>query len=118
MKTVKEVHILTGISIRTLHHYDAIGLLKPTQVTEAGYRLYDDAALKTLRKILLYRELGLSLKEIGQLLHASDHDRNQILEKQIRKMQAQASQLQDRTALAKGMLLLGGDHMNFEDFDP
>jgi DNA-binding transcriptional MerR regulator len=92
--------------------------LKPTQVTEAGYRLYDDAALETLRKILLYRELGLSLKEIGQLLHASDHDRNQILEKQIRKMQAQASRLQDRTALAKGMLLLGGDHMNFEDFDP
>ena len=44
MKTVKEVSRLTGVSVRTLHHYDAIGLLKPARVTEAGYRLYDDAA--------------------------------------------------------------------------
>ena len=42
MKTVKEVSRITGVSVRTLHHYDAIGLLKPTAVTEAGYRLYDD----------------------------------------------------------------------------
>ena len=45
MKTVKEVGKLTGVSVRTLHHYDAIGLLKPTRITDAGYRLYDDAAL-------------------------------------------------------------------------
>ena len=45
MKTVKEVSRLTGVSVRTLHHYDAIGLLKPTRVTEAGYRLYDNQAL-------------------------------------------------------------------------
>ena len=48
MKTVKEVSRLTGVSVRTLHHYDAIGLLKPASVTEAGYRLYDDAALAKL----------------------------------------------------------------------
>ena len=63
MKTVKEVSRLTGVSIRALHHYDTIGLLKPTQVTEAGYRLYDDAALERLYMILVFRELGLSLKE-------------------------------------------------------
>ena len=45
MKTVKEVSKLTGVSVRTLHYYDAIDLLKPTQITEAGYRLYDDSAL-------------------------------------------------------------------------
>ena len=45
MRTVKEVSKLTGVSVRTLHYYDAIGLLKPTKVTEAGYRMYDDAAL-------------------------------------------------------------------------
>ena len=64
MKTVKEVSRLTGVSVRTLHHYDAIGLLKPTRVTEAGYRLYDGDALVRLHMILVYRELGLSLKEI------------------------------------------------------
>ena len=64
MKTVKEVSRLTGISIRTLHHYDAIDLLKPTQVTESGYRMYDDAALEKLYMILVFRELRLSLHEI------------------------------------------------------
>ena len=57
MKTVKEVSKLTGVSIRSLHHYDAIDLLKPTKVTEAGYRLYDDAAIERLYMILLFREL-------------------------------------------------------------
>ena len=54
MKTVKEVSRITGVSVRTLHHYDAIGLLKPTAVTEAGYRLYDDAALKRTNQEDLY----------------------------------------------------------------
>ena len=56
MKTVKEVSRITGVSVRTLHHYDAIGLLKPTAVTEAGYRLYDDQALNTLQQILFYKD--------------------------------------------------------------
>ena len=64
MKTVKEVSKLTGVSVRALHRYDAIGLLKPTRVTEAGYRLYDDAALGRLQAILLLRELQFPLKEI------------------------------------------------------
>ena len=62
MKTVKEVSRITGVSVRTLHHYDAIGLLKPTAVTEAGYRLYDDAALKRMQSILLFRELQFPLR--------------------------------------------------------
>ena len=55
MRTVKEVSRLTGVSVRTLHYYDAIGLLKPAEVTEAGYRLYDDTALGRLQNILLFR---------------------------------------------------------------
>ena len=62
MKTVKQISALTGVSVRTLHHYDSIGLLKPTATTEAGYRLYDDDALHRLQQILLYRELGFPLK--------------------------------------------------------
>lgn len=117
MKTVKEVSKLTGVSIRALHHYDAIGLLKPTQVTEAGYRLYDDAALEKLSMILVFRELGLSLKEIAGILHAPDFDRNRVLEKQITLMQERVDKLQNRIALAKGILTVGVKYMDFEGFD-
>ena len=51
MKTVKEVSKLAGVSIRTLHYYDEIGLLNPTETTQAGYRLYDSAALEKLQQI-------------------------------------------------------------------
>ena len=118
MNTVKEVSTLTGVSVRTLHHYDTIGLLKPAQVTEAGYRLYDDAALEKLYMILVFRELGLSLKEIADILHTPDYDRNRCLEKQIRLMQERIGKLQDRIVLARGMLILGVKYMSFDGFDP
>lgn len=118
MKTVKEVQKRTGVSIRALHHYDTIGLLKPTRVTEAGYRLYDDAALEKLSMILIFRELGLSLKEIADILHAPDYDRNLCLEKQIKLMQEKVGKLQDQIALAKAMLTVGVNYMCFDGFDP
>lgn len=118
LKTVKEVSRLTGVSIRTLHHYDAIGLLKPTQVTEAGYRLYDAEAIERLYMILVYRELDLSLKDIGIILDAPDFDRNRVLEHQIRWMQEKITKLQNRISFAKGMLLLGVNYMDFSNFDP
>ena len=61
MRTVKEVSKLTGVSVRTLHYYDAIGLLEPTKVTDAGYRMYDDTALGRLQNILLFREFLIVL---------------------------------------------------------
>jgi len=118
MKTVKEVSKLTGVSVRALHHYDTIGLLPPTQVTEAGYRLYNDAALEKLYMILVFRELGLSLKEIADILHAPDFDRNRVLEGQITLMQERVGKLQNRIALAKGMQTVGVKYMDFEGFDP
>ena len=118
MKTVKEVSRLTGVSIRTLHHYDAIGLLKPSSVTEAGYRLYDDAALERLYRILVFRELGLPLKEIGALLEAPDEVRNRVLEQQIRQMQTKITQLENRISLARGMRMIGVKEMDLEGFDP
>ena len=74
MKTVNEVSKLTGVSVRTLHHYDEIGLLKPTSTTEAGYRLYDDTALERLQHILLFRELQFPLKDIKAILDSPDFD--------------------------------------------
>ena len=67
MRTVNEVSKLTGVSIRTLQYYDSIGLLKPTEYTEVGYRLYDEEALERLQQILLFRELEFPLKEILHL---------------------------------------------------
>ena len=118
MKTVNEVSKLTGVTVRALHHYDSIDLLKPTLVTEAGYRLYDEAALEKLYMILVFRELGLPLQEIANILHAPDYDRNRVLEQQIKLMQERVGKLQDRIALAKAMLTVGVKYMDFEGFDP
>lgn len=85
MRTVKEISDLTGISVRTLHYYDEIGLLKPTDKSEAGYRLYDDKALETLQQILFFREFDIPLKEIKAIMANPALDRNQILQMQ-RKM--------------------------------
>lgn len=57
MRTVRQVSDLTGISVRALHYYDEIGLLKPNKITDAGYRLYDDESIKTLQQILFLRRL-------------------------------------------------------------
>ena len=67
MKTISEVSKITGLSIRTLRYYDEIGLLKPTQFTESGYRLYDEKALVKLQEILFYRELDFSLQGIKDI---------------------------------------------------
>ena len=117
MKTVRQVSQLTGVSIRALHHYDAIGLLKPTQVTDAGYRLYSDAEIERLYMILVFQELGLPLKEIRSILNAPDYDRNRVLEQQIQIMQEQSKKLQNRISLAKSMLVIGVKNMDFNGFD-
>ena len=79
MRTVKEVSEMTGISVRTLHYYDEIGLFKPTVVSEAGYRLYDDKALEVLQQILFFREFDMPLKEIKNIMENPDLDKNQLL---------------------------------------
>ena len=66
--TVKQAASLSGVSVRTLHHYHKIGLLEPAQITEAGYRLYGPEELARLQQILLYKELGFPLDEIRPLL--------------------------------------------------
>lgn len=72
--SVKKLAKLSGISVRTLHHYDNIGLLKPLVRTEAMYRLYGESELLRLQQILFYRELGFTLKEIALILDAKDYD--------------------------------------------
>ena len=118
MKTVTEIAQLAHISVRTLHHYDAIGLLKPTEITEAGYRLYDDAALERLYLILLFRELEFPLKDIQAILDAPDFDRNRILEQQVEMLKAKAAHLQNLIHLANGIKLTGVKNLKFKNWDP
>ena len=84
LMSVHEVAALTDITARTLHYYDEIGLLKPAKVTEAGYRMYDDAALGRLQNILLFRELEFPLKEIKAILDSPDFDPSEAIAQQIR----------------------------------
>ena len=75
MRTISQVAELTGISTRTLQYYDEIGLLKPSELTESGYRLYDDEVLQKLQQILFFKEQGFKLKEIKEILQKPDFDR-------------------------------------------
>lgn len=79
MKTVKEISQITGVSIRTLRYYDEIGLLKPTELSNAGYRLYDDAALEKLQEIMFFKELEIPLLNIKKIMENPNYDREQAL---------------------------------------
>lgn len=117
MKTVKEVSILTGVSVRTLHHYDAIGLLSPSQVTEAGYRMYDEKALARLKTILLMRQLQFPLKEIKIILDTPGFDPIAALPQQIELLELQRRKLEDLIAHARQIQQTGVMDMNFKPFD-
>lgn len=117
MKTVREVSRITGVSVRTLHHYDAIGLLKPTAVTEAGYRMYDDAALERLYLILIFREIGFPLKDIRGILDAPDFDRNRVIEEQIGLLEQKVDHLKNRITLARGIKMTGVRFLELDGFD-
>lgn len=79
MKTVKDVSEITGVSIRTLRYYDEIDLLKPTELTEAGYRLYDNKALEKLQEIMFFRELEIPLIDIKKIMDNPNYDKEQAL---------------------------------------
>lgn len=117
MKTVKEISRLTGISVRTLHYYDEINLLKPTKTTDTGYRLYDDTALERLHSILLFRELQFPLKEIKAILDSSDFNTKTALEEQIKLLELQRNRLDEIITSAREILTKGTENMNFSTFD-
>jgi DNA-binding transcriptional MerR regulator len=89
---VKEVAELARVSVRTLHHYDAIGLLVPGGRSEAGYRLYDDEDLLRLQQIVIGRELGLTLEAIGRSLDDPAFDRRQALRSQRQQLERRAEE--------------------------
>jgi DNA-binding transcriptional MerR regulator len=124
MRTVGELSRLAGVTVRTLHHYDQIGLLSPSGRSEAGYRLYAYPDLTRLQEILIWRQLGFSLQEIQQLLDEPDHDRAAALRRQRELVELERERL-NATARALDAALAAhetGDEMDpselFGDFDP
>ena len=117
MMTVNEVSKLTGISIRALQYYDKIGLLHPAEYTEAGYRLYDDAALERLQQIMLFRELEFSLKDIQLILQSPDFDRDTALEQQIHLLSLKKEHLENLITFARSLIQTGGTKMDFSAFN-
>ena len=115
MMTVKEVSEITGISVRTLHYYDEIGLLTPSGKSEAGYRLYDEKALERLRQILFFREFDLPLKEIKAVMEKPSLDKNEILQMQ-RRMLLRKKERMERLIASIDRLLRGEERMDFEVF--
>lgn len=117
MMTVNEVSKRTGVSIRTLQYYDKIGLLRAAGRTEAGYRLYDDAALERLQQILLFRELEFPLKDIQKIVENPAFDRQKALEQQITLLTLKKQHLEDLIGLAQKIRSTGGMVMDFTAFD-
>jgi len=115
MRTVKEISDLTGISVRTLHYYDEIGLLKPTDKSEAGYRLYDDKALETLQSILFFREFDIPLKEIKAVMENPALEKNQILQMQ-KKMLVAKKERMERLIDSIDRILKGDNKVDFAVF--
>lgn len=115
MKTVKEISKATGISVRTLHYYDEIGLFTPTAVSEAGYRLYDDEALERLQQILFFREYDMPLKEIKAIMENPALDKNQILTSQRKMLELKKARL-ERLIASIDDILKGENKMDFEVF--
>lgn len=120
---IKEVAELARVSVRTLHHYDEIGLLKPDEITEAGYRIYTEANLDTLQQILFFKELGFPLKEIKEIMGKSDYDRQKALQMHKQMLLEKRHQIDkmlltiDKTiAHTKGELTMTNKE-KFEGFD-
>ena len=116
MMTVKQVSSLTGVSARTLQFYDEIGLFKPTQVTDAGYRLYDESALEELQQILFFKELDFTLKEIKIIMDDPQFNKAAAFEKQRELIRIKRDRLNALLGLLD-KLLKGEKCMEFKDFD-
>lgn len=114
--TVKQVSLRAGVSVRTLQYYDRLGLLCPTERTQAGYRLYDEASLDRLRQIMLFRELGFPLSEISRIMTSPGYDRAEALDRQITLLTMRKERLEGLIALAQN-IRNGENNMDFSAFD-
>lgn len=113
---VSEVAKLTGVTVRTLHYYDEIGLLKPSKVTAAGYRLYSNADLEILQQILFFRELDFPLSDIREIMLNPTYSRETALQNH-RELLLQKRKHIDGLISLVDKILKGDNDMSFKQFD-
>ena len=111
-----EVAKLTGITVRTLHYYDEIGLLKPSEITEAGYRLYSREDLEILQQILFFRELDFPLSQIKEIMNNPNYDKEEALKKQKELLIQQRQRIEGLIKLIEKRIE-GDNNMSFKEFD-
>lgn len=115
--SISETAKLSGVSVRTLHYYDEIDLLKPSEIVlETGYRYYDEPTMKRLQQILFYRELDFPLKEIVKIMNASDYRKEDALKRQRELLKLKRKRL-DKLIDLLDANLKGDDTMSFDEFD-
>lgn len=113
---IREFAKLTGVSVRTLHFYDEIGLLKPSSVDEQnGYRFYDECSLTRMQEILFYRELDFPLKEIRMILSSPDYDKKKALSEQKHLLTLKKERLERLISALDGAMK--GEILNMNIFD-
>ena len=121
MLTVHEAAELSGLTVRTLQYYDRIGLLPPSAVTDAGYRLYDGDAMKKLQQIMLFRELEFPLKEIAHIMNDESFDGDKALDQQIELLRLRREHLDGLIRFAESIRDKGVEHImsrsGFSAFD-
>jgi DNA-binding transcriptional MerR regulator/quercetin dioxygenase-like cupin family protein len=120
--TVKQVAAMSGVSVRTLHFYDEVGLLKPAHVGANGYRFYEEPQLLSLQQILFYRELGFELKQIKEILAHADFEKiaaleshRQVLEKNIARTRSLIHTIDKTIAHLKGTKIMKTEEL-FQGF--
>lgn len=113
---ISSVAKLTGVTVRTLHYYDEIGLLKPSEVTEAGYRIYSDTDLEVLQQILFFRELDFSLEDIRKIMQNPAYEKESALRRQKVLLLQKRSRLDSLISLVD-KTLKGEWDMSFRQFD-
>lgn len=113
--TVHEVAKLTGITNRTLHYYDEIGLLRPSIVTETKYRIYTEEDLGRLQEILFFKEIGFSLNEIKMLIASPIYNREEALKKHLKILELKRKRI-DRLIDLVNATLVGKNNYSFEAF--
>lgn len=115
MKTVKDVSEISGVSIRTLRYYDEVGLLKPTELSDAGYRLYDNKALARLQEIMFFKELEIPLEDIKKIMDNPNYDKEQALLTQKKLLEQKRNRLNGIIELISDVMK-GVNTMSFEAF--
>lgn len=113
---INEVAKLTGVTVRTLHYYDEIGLLKPSQITESGYRLYSEDELSKLQQILFFKELEFSLNKIKEIITNPKFDKREALRNQKELLIKKRQRIDNLIKLADSTLK-GENNMSFKEFD-